>query len=63
MARGSSPGPATTRPPAGPGAEALFLPATKFAFLKSSLTLHPQTQDTMFQTRSFFGYYYFYATA
>jgi hypothetical protein len=35
----------------------------KFAFLKSSLTLQPQTPSTMLQTRYFFGYYYFYAAA
>ncbi|MGY3088181.1 hypothetical protein ACVWYF_001214 [Hymenobacter sp. UYAg731] len=35
----------------------------EFAFLKSSLTLQPQTNPTMLQTRYFFGYYYFYATA
>ena len=34
-----------------------------FAFLKSSLTLQSQTTSTMLQTRYFFGYYYFYATA
>jgi hypothetical protein len=26
-------------------------------------TLQPQTTRTMLQTRTFFGYYYFYATA
>ena len=35
----------------------------KFAFLKSGLTLQPQTHLTMLQTRYFLGYYYFYATA
>jgi hypothetical protein len=35
----------------------------RVAFLKSSLTLQPQPTRTMLQTRYFFGYYYFYATA
>ncbi len=37
--------------------------ASKLAFLKSSLTLQPQTPSLMLQTRYFFGFYYFYATA
>ncbi len=36
---------------------------TEFAFPESSITLQSQPSDTMLQTRSFFGYYYFYATA
>ena len=35
----------------------------KFAFLKSGLTLQLQTPPPMLQTRYFFGFYYFYATA
>ena len=38
-------------------------PTAKVAFLKSGLTLQPQTPPVMFQTRYFFGYYSFYATA
>ncbi|NKI87697.1 hypothetical protein HBN54_000276 [Hymenobacter sp. 1B] len=38
-------------------------PRSKFAFPKSGLTLQLQTHPTMFQTRYFFGYYTFYATA
>ncbi|MDB5268542.1 MAG: hypothetical protein JWP58_1582 [Hymenobacter sp.] len=35
----------------------------KLAFLQSIPTLQPQTHLIMLQTRYFFGYYTFYATA
>jgi hypothetical protein len=35
----------------------------KFAFLTTLTTLQPQTTQIMLQTRYFFGFYYFYATA
>jgi hypothetical protein len=35
----------------------------EFAFLTTLTTLQPQTTQIMLQTRYFFGFYYFYATA
>ncbi len=35
----------------------------KFAFPIRVPTLQPQTPQPMLQTRYFFGFYYFYATA